>query len=227
MPGPRSRLAWTARPSSESSPIRTRGSHEAYAVTSNGVFWIADSVPSATNPTPTWVNITGTLGASIHNQAYTIFGQPYNPLTDPNANFKYNQALGLTAIVADWRYTIPDDPTKPNGPVHPILYVSADSGVYRSLDKGQSWTLFPSNAVDGSPTDGGYLPHANISDLGLALGNIDVQTGRPNTAGPLDPTNPLPTGTPGDPDLLLATTLWSRLVRNPACPAGPAQHGPH
>ena len=34
-----------------------RGSHDAYAVTTSGVFYMADSIPSATN-TPTWVNIT-------------------------------------------------------------------------------------------------------------------------------------------------------------------------
>ena len=163
-----------------------RGSHEAYAVTSNGVYYMADSIPSATNPTPTWVNITGTLAASIHNQSYTIFGQPYNPLTDTNPNFVYNQALNLTAIVADWRYTIPDNPTNPSGPVHPILYVSADSGVYRSLDKGQTWTLFPNTSLDGSPVNGGYLPHANVSDLALSLGNVNVQTGRPTLAGPYE-----------------------------------------
>ena len=38
-----------------------RGSHEAYAVTQKGVYVIADSVPSATNPTPTWVNITSNI----------------------------------------------------------------------------------------------------------------------------------------------------------------------
>src|SRR5262245_58900067 len=31
----------------------TRGRHEAYAVTSGGIFYIADSIPSSSNPNPT------------------------------------------------------------------------------------------------------------------------------------------------------------------------------
>ena len=46
-----------------------------------GVYYIANSVPSATNPTPTWVNITG----NIHQIAYSIFGQSYNPATAVNS----------------------------------------------------------------------------------------------------------------------------------------------
>ena len=83
----------------------TRGSHEAYAVTKKGVYVIANSIPSATNPTPTWVNITG----NIFNLPYTIFGQNYNPTTDPNA-ITYNLATSLTSIVADWEYAIPNNP---------------------------------------------------------------------------------------------------------------------
>src|SRR5262249_32070826 len=37
------------------------GSHDAYAVTATGVFYIADSVPSASNATPSWTNITGNI----------------------------------------------------------------------------------------------------------------------------------------------------------------------
>ena len=85
-----------------------RGSHQAYAVTQRGVYVIADSIVSATNPTPTWVNITG----NIHSLAYTIYGQSYNPATDPNTT-TYNQAISLTSIMADWRYAIPNDPTNP------------------------------------------------------------------------------------------------------------------
>ena len=53
--------------------------------------------------------------------------------------------------------------------------------------------------------EGGDLPHANVTDLSLSLGNIDPNTGMPNLAGPYDPANGTPTTTP-DPDLLLATT---------------------
>ena len=83
-----------------------RGSHDAYAVTAGGVFYLKDSVLLGNNPTNTkfqWVNITG----NIHNLPYSIFGQNYDPTTDPNA-IKLNQAQGsLSSIVADWRYTHP------------------------------------------------------------------------------------------------------------------------
>ena len=65
----------------------TRGSHQAYAVTKKGVYVLADSIPSATNTTPTWVNITG----NIFKLPYTLFGQNYDPTTDPNA-ITYNLA---------------------------------------------------------------------------------------------------------------------------------------
>ena len=29
----------------------------------------------------------------------------------------------------DWRYAIPDDPTDPSGPQHPLLYVGTNGGV--------------------------------------------------------------------------------------------------
>ncbi len=67
-----------------------RGSHEVYAVTQKGVYFLANSIPSATNATPTWINITG----NIHNLAYSIFGQAYDPTTDPNA-ITLNQAASL------------------------------------------------------------------------------------------------------------------------------------
>ena len=64
---------------------------------------MANSIPSASNPTPTWVNITGNLKTLI----YSIFGQTYNPAsggTEP-----YNLATALSSIIADWRYTIPNN----------------------------------------------------------------------------------------------------------------------
>src|SRR5439155_169627 len=132
---------------------------------------------TATNPT--WVNITANLKALTHNS----FGDP--TLTE-------TQAKSLTALAADWRYAIPDDLNNPTGPTHPVLYVSGDSGVYRSFDKGKTWKLFPNQDDDLAPADGGYLPNVHISDLDLAVGNINPTTGRPTVKG--------------SPDVLLATT---------------------
>ncbi|MFI5458491.1 MAG: proprotein convertase P-domain-containing protein [Isosphaerales bacterium] len=159
----------------------TRGSHAAYAVTNNGVYFIADSILLANNPTNTndeWVNITGNL----KNLPYTVYGQSYNPTTDPNA-ITYNQALSLTAIMADWRYAIPNNPTNPSAGYHPVLYVGADSGVYISTDNGQTWSLFPDTTY-GAVVAGGYLPQVTVTSLSLSIGNIDPHTGMPNLAGP-------------------------------------------
>ena len=76
-------------------------------MTQKGVYVIANSIPSASNPTPTWVNITG----NIFKLPYTIFGQNYDPTTDPNA-ITYNLANSLNSIVADWEYTIPNNPVQ-------------------------------------------------------------------------------------------------------------------
>ena len=89
-----------------------RGTHDAFAVTSAGVFYLKDSVLLGNDPTNTkfeWVNIT----SNIHSLIYSIFGQSYDPTTDPNA-IKLNQAQPvLSSIVADWRYTIPEQCERP------------------------------------------------------------------------------------------------------------------
>jgi subtilisin-like proprotein convertase family protein len=178
----------------------TRSTHDAYAVTSNGVFYIKDSVLLANNPTNAafaWQNITG----NIHQLAYSIFGQSYDPTTDPNSS-KYNQARGLTSILADWRYSIPNNPANPGAGYHPVLYVGSNSGVYQSLDNGKTWALFPQTTF-GAVAPGGNLPHVGVTSLSSSLGNIDVNTGMPNTAGPYDPSGP---GAAPDPDLLMAAT---------------------
>ncbi len=160
----------------------TRGSHDAYAVTTTGVFYIANSIESSTNPTPTWVNITGDLADSIKNQTYSIFGQTYDPLTDGNS-VTYNQVSTLSSIVADWRYMIPNNPSNLSAGYHPVLYVGGNSGVYQSLDNGATWSLFP-NTTYGAVAQGGDLPHVSVTDLNLALGDVSVNTGEPTLAGP-------------------------------------------
>src|SRR5262249_49287227 len=85
----------------------------------------------------------------------------------------------LSTLTADWRYVIPDNLLNPGGPAHPVLYVGGQGGVYRSFDKGVTWALYPNLAVDAARQEGGYLPNVQVTDLDLALGNIDPTTGKP------------------------------------------------
>jgi hypothetical protein len=144
-----------------------RGSHEAYAVTDTGVFYMADSKA----PGAKWVNITGNVFQITH----TIFGNGPNPTQEKLLKF-------LTSIVADWRFTILDNPANPNGPTHPVLYIGGDGGVFRSLDKGKTWTIFPqATTVNGIQVpDGGYLPVEQVTHLDLSVGDINPTTGLPN-----------------------------------------------
>ena len=168
-----------------------RGSHEAYAVTEKGVYWMADS----TAANATWVSITGNL-LGITQNYFGPFAAAGTPLT--GAALITAAGAGLTSIEADWRYAIPNsaaelnNPTSPPGPTHPVLYIGGSSGVYRSVDNGATWTVFPSMSADNAPINGGYLPNAQVTSLNLALGNIDPTTGRGTVAT--------------SPDLLLAST---------------------
>jgi len=155
----------------------TRGSHDAYAVTQKGVYYIADSTVAGAS----WTNITGNL-----------FSNTISPFG--NASFSQAALTFLTSIQADWRYVIPNDPSNPAAGTHPVLYVSGNAGVYRSVDNGVTWTEFPNQSFDNAPTDGGYLPNVQVNDLTMSLGQIDPTTGRPNAK-------------PGDPNVLLASTF--------------------
>ena len=149
------------------------------------------------NPATPWVNITGNLFSLLH----IPFGDP---------NLSQTQLAYLTSIAADWRYVIPDNFAKPPANptdefnTHPILYVGGEGGVYRSIDDGKTWALFPSvnapTASDDTSTltndpfgNGGGLPDAHVTDLDMSLGNIDPTTGRAVQQ-------------PGDPNVLLAST---------------------
>jgi hypothetical protein len=60
---------------------------------------------------------------------------------------------------------------------HPVLYVGGEGGVYRSTSKGRLWTNYPDLSDYGAPQEGGYLPNAHVTDLDMALGNFNSQTG--------------------------------------------------
>ena len=158
-----------------------RGSHDAFAVTSRGVYFMKDSTAAGA----TWQNITGNLGSLTA----AIFNQDTGDATSISARSAY-----LTSLAVDWRYLIPNGSSVAG--THPMLYVGGEGGVYRSLDDGQTWGLFPDGATlynpnvisDPSPStgllfsplgNGGGLPNSHVTDLDMVLGNIDPNIGLP------------------------------------------------
>ena len=167
-----------------------RGSHEAYAVTLRGVYFMADSVASATNPTPTWVNITGNLTQIQRN--------PFNdPTLGETARTGFDGASGQLRRVPLDRGRLPiRHPRRlgqrpgPPGPLRRGLRRRLPVARQRpDLDRPS-----PTSAFDTAPVDGGYLPSVDVTNLDLNLGAINPATGRPTQA-------------PGDPVVLLATTF--------------------
>ncbi|OJW21002.1 MAG: hypothetical protein BGO49_30085 [Planctomycetales bacterium 71-10] len=176
-------------------PSPIRGNHSAYAVTAQGVYYMADS----TAANATWVAVTGDL----HSLSISIFGETY-AMSDASP---LAQSLTLSALAVDWRYSIPNAAGDPNGSgLHPVLYVAGNAGVFRSIDNGLSWSLFPNQDIDGAQVQGGLLPRSAVTDLDLSLGAVNPATGVPNLLGALDPYNP---GSANDPNVLMATT-WGR-----------------
>ena len=142
----------------------TRGTFDAYAITTNGVYYNANT--SAANST--WVNITGDL----FQQTTTPFG---------DTNLTTQALLNLGGLAVDWRYVIPFDPTNPAKGTHPMLYVAGVGGVFRSTNNGTNWTVFPDQTL-ATPVPNGNLPAATVSDLDLVLGNVDPTTGHPDVS---------------------------------------------
>jgi subtilisin-like proprotein convertase family protein len=150
------------------------GSHDAYAVTLHGVYFMADSTATGAR----WVKLDDTAG---EGNLFSLTRANYGNASDPITTLTY-----LSSIVADWRYAIPDNPSNPSGPTHPVLYVAGDGGVFRSLDQGQTWTFYPDVTLDSAITEGGLLPNAPVTDLTLELGDINPSTGFPNTSSGLN-----------------------------------------
>jgi subtilisin-like proprotein convertase family protein len=138
-----------------------KGSHEAFAVTSAGVYHIADTSAAGAS----WTNVTSNLFQLTH----TLFG---------STNQVDTLARNLTSLAVDWRPAL----SAVNSGTSPILYVGGEAGVFRSKDGGSSWTIFPDVADDGSIVDGGFLPNAKITHLDLVIGNTDPTTGLTNQA---------------------------------------------
>jgi subtilisin-like proprotein convertase family protein len=174
-----------------------RGSHEVYVTTLNGVYHVSFSAsyPTAAPPVVsnvTWTNNTGTGAGNLFNLT-TNFSQTNNGLvpqlpvdsTKPAAPEQHLLSY-LSALAVDWRQVIPD--ANDSG-THPALYVGGNAGVYRSLDNGKTWSVFPSVAsapvAGDAPVDGGYLALAQVTHLDLSVGNVNPTTGQPDqSTGP-------------------------------------------
>jgi subtilisin-like proprotein convertase family protein len=169
--------------------------YDVYLVTSTGVFFMpnakaaidevrASGVPGGNVNNP-WIDITGNLRSITH----TVFQDAWNgegtlgPIIDI-------LPLRFSSIKVDDRYDIPDA----DGVRHPLVYVAAGdspgggggSGVYRTFDNGGSWRRFPDREIDGSAVNGGYLPNVGITEIELALGPIDPETGLSDFTESLD-----------------------------------------
>ena len=86
--------------------------------------------------TPVSGTLTFAPGATSLSVSVPVFGDTNLqglPAGGPNTNLPY-MMKSLTSIVADWRYAIPQDPTDPNSPTFPVLYVAGDGGVVRSIN---------------------------------------------------------------------------------------------
>ena len=70
----------------------TRGSHDAYAVTQEGVYYMANSTASGA----TWKNITGNL-----------FSLTINPFGNRRSQAQHRLVNFLNSIQADWRVRDP------------------------------------------------------------------------------------------------------------------------
>jgi len=171
-------------------PNPIRGSRELFAVTKNGVFHGTYDIVFDNNNLPTgvanlvWEDVTTNLktitAAAFNNPNWVV---PVLATKDP-----------LLTLAVDWR------PTYGQTESHPILYAGGDSGVFRAIYNADqtAWARYTGPA-NGSSSDGGGLPLVKVTDLDLALGMIDPNTGKVSPAG--------------SPDALIATTLgrgmWS------------------
>jgi subtilisin-like proprotein convertase family protein len=153
---------WTIRVTNGSQSDDTLVNWSLVVTSAGGVWHLADG-SSIWAPVASTAGFTSSQG-DLFQVPRPVFGA---------VGFPQNEAQSLRALAVDWRYTTP------------IIYAGGDGGVFRTLDNGLTWSRFPSTAVEGSQQDGGNLPNAAVTDLDLALGNVNPTTGRPDSANGL------------------------------------------
>jgi subtilisin-like proprotein convertase family protein len=169
--------------------------YDVYLVTNTRVYFMpnakaaidevrANGAPGSNVNNP-WIDITGNLRSIQH----TIFPGAWNGegTLGPIVN---TLPLLFSSIKVDDRYDIPDE----DGNRHPLVYVGAGNspgggggaGVFRTFDNGDSWRRYPDPEIDGAVLEGGYLPNVGITEIELALGPIDPETGLSDFSQSLD-----------------------------------------
>jgi subtilisin-like proprotein convertase family protein len=141
----------------------THGSDDAYAVTLKHVYFTQHATASTFAG---WTNITGNL-FSLTTTLFGGFSEPSNPLVG-------STLVDLHALAVDWRFNKGGSP--------PVLYVGGQGGIYRSDNQGSTWRYFPDVAHEKAAVDGGLMANTTVTQLSLALGNIDPATGLPKQA---------------------------------------------
>ena len=99
---------WTAKPIKSIITDPIRGSHDAYAVTTDGVFYMANSIPSATNR-----RRPGSTSPATSKPGVLDLRPDLRPDDRHGNSVTLNQAITLSAIMADWRYQIPNQSDQP------------------------------------------------------------------------------------------------------------------
>ena len=126
----------------------------------------------------------------IHNLAYSIFGQAYNPTTDGNS-VTLNQAVTLSSIVADWRYQIsnstPPNPSKGTSS-RPLRQPRAARAAPVRASTSRSTTARPGHSsparlIARSPT-AAIFPTSPVTDLDVSLGNVNTDDGHASPGRP-------------------------------------------
>ena len=165
----------------------TRGSHEAYAVTHNGVYYIADSDPAS--------------GADLESTSpATCSTITHDPVRRRRPCRRRPSCGYLTSIQADWRYVIPDDPANPTGPAPTRCSTSAAT----AASSGRSTTARPGPPFPDAEPDSVDADPAGRRRRPAQRRRSPTSTCRSATST-RPPAGPSPQ--PGDPNVLLATTF--------------------
>ena len=186
-----------------------RGSHDAYAVTSAGVFYIKDSVLLANNPTNTqfqWINITG----NIHNLPYYHLrpelqpdDRPERDQAEPGPARAHVDRGRLAVLDPQQLRPTPTVRASTRSSTSARASVGNGSGVYQSLDDGLTWSLFPSTTFGGAWPRAATCP-TPTSPTSTCRWATSTRA-RACPTWPARTTRTVRRQTP-DPDLLLATT---------------------